>query len=549
MSKIFRAGRLVIVLIFLLSFILPAQAFEVVNNNPEGNGSLAWAIQQANQGGDSTINIASSVKSITLTRELTIEANVTINGNGVTVSGTYSQRLFRITSGQAAFNRITFTRGRTSSGNGGAVEVDGTNASARFTNCTFYGNEASGFGGAVCVTRGGADPRTAFTHCTVTGNMARNGGGLAVIDGDMALFSSVVTGNTSSSDIYREESSGTLSGRYNVAGKFANYEPDNTNSKDITASRVLVADSQGLPVLESVDMIQVVRLTGKSPAIDFVPLNAGNTLSTDQLGTSRPQLAANDAGAYEARPVPVTSAEVFGAIYIQAGSTDVFSVDVNPKDATLNIRDYPPAGITWSSSQPSIISIDSSGRARAVGIGDARITAQVHGWDASGEKTEKVAQSLRVCSGEEARMPIRAYIASIDAVVMKSETSRSIRPSVTLRINSIDIEGARAGVNYTLTADVSSGSDVLEGLSVSGDTIILMAGNRTGSCDVQAVAAPIPEGQASSVHFSVKVTSSDDGGGGSNDIGRSSGGGGCASGAAMLGAIMAVVLSAKKRKG
>lgn len=530
MLKKFLSALLFIVILASASF-----AYNVVNDNSDGNGSLSWGIQQANQGGDNVINITSSVKKITLTRELTIEKNITINGNGLTIEGDYNRRLFRITSGRAIFNRITFMKGRAFAGNGGAVEIANDDASAEFNNCTFYDNRADNYGGAVSVTKGSEVNATTFKHCTIAGNLAQDGGGVSLIEGGMSLFSSIILGNTASTDIYAA-STGSLRSRYNVMGS-ANINLITDDKTGETFSNVLKTS------IEEVNDVKVFKLARTSPAIDFVPANSNYTLSIDQAGNSRPQLSAYDAGAYEAVPVAVQTVKIYGVPYIQINGEENFSIDIYPEDASLNIKDYPPEGIIWVSSNTSVLTIDNYGHVKAIGVGEALITAEVHGWDENGSHTRKSANAYRVYVDTEARQATQATISKIDNVAMNAGSYKVIKPEVKLSINGIELDNVRGGVDYKFDTPATTRLDIATAEVISGDSIRIMAGDNAGSCNITVTVRPIPSGEGMSETFNVEVTGSNNINGG---VGHSSGGGGCNSALIGLAGIILLFINRKE---
>lgn len=515
-------SRKLYAVLFVLTLSLPSYAFDVTNSNPDGNGSLSWAVQQANQSPGSAINI--NVHEITLRRELTLTSDVTINGNGAIIQGTYDRRLFRITSGHAAFNGITFMKGAAFSGNGGAVEIANDDASASFSNCTFYDNRAENYGGAVGVTRGSASSPVVFRHCTIAGNLARTGGGLAVLEGDMQLFSSIVLGNTGSTDIYGT-SSRYFRSRYNVTGS-SNLEMDESDITGQAMSEVIMSEP------EAVNDALVFKLTGTSPARDIVPFNANYTLSADQTGTARPQLSAYDAGAYEALPVPIESAAINGSLYLQINDSKTFSVDITPSDASLD-------GIDWASSNQSVLTVDEMGTVHAVNIGSSSITARLHGWNSDGTKADFSPRAFTVYVDEEPASSLRASFADIPDQDMSPNTYKTITPQVTLSIGSTTLPNARGGVNYILEPS-STRLDIVTVREISGDSLILMAGDTPGSADIELVVRPMPEGEAMRGAFTVTVTQ----GGGA---GRSSGGGGCESFSSGLVIMSFVLIFAERR--
>ncbi len=528
-----------IVLSILISF--PSYAVDVTNSNPDGAGSLSYAIQQANQGTDTTININHpSVNTITLNRELTIESDVTINGNGVTIEGTNERRLFRITSGHAVFNRITFTKGNAASGNGGAVEIDNSSSWAEFNNCTFFGNTAQGYGGAVCVTNGSINSATVLKQCSIAGNTAGNdGGGAASLKGDVRIYSSIITGNTASYDIYAS-SENDIKAFYNVTGT-SNFTADDTSLTGRSVSDIFMLNDEGNLTLRTVDGVNLLELSGTSIARDVIPANTDYTLSADETGMKRYMLNAYDAGAFEARPVPVDSVDLYGIPYIQINDRGSLSVDVYPENASLNVADYPPDGIEWVSSNPEVLTVDDAGNITAVGVGggvgEAIVTATTHGWDASGNPSVIGTTAFTVYVGKEPATAIRANITSLDAQTVQRGGHKLVTPKVTLEVSGIELKNIKAGVNYTLTAS-SKNPAIVTAEIVSNDSIRLLAGDTTGSADVEVVASPEPNSgptQSMKVPFTVTVIPAQEG----DTLGSHHGG--CNTG--IFGAVFMLVLS------
>ncbi|MDR7221546.1 autotransporter domain-containing protein [Aminobacter aminovorans] len=164
-------------LIALSAFAQPALAatFNVTNET-----ELAAAISTANSNGDAsnTINVSAN---ITLTKPLPplglrnaagmplATSPLTINGNGNTVSGGGTQRIFFANSGEIAINDVTLADGRAKGGDGGA---GGWGES---------GGGGLGAGGALFV-RGadaglGTAPMVTISGVVFTGNAAVGGNG------------------------------------------------------------------------------------------------------------------------------------------------------------------------------------------------------------------------------------------------------------------------------------------------------------------------------------------------------------------------------------
>ncbi len=103
---------------------------------------------------------------------VTISRNLTIDGNGYTISGYNRARIFNIQSDvSVVLKNINFIDGN-ASGNGGAINCQGT---VTAINCNFTNNYAENWGGAI--------ERGTAINCTFTNNYAERFGG-AIDDGN-----------------------------------------------------------------------------------------------------------------------------------------------------------------------------------------------------------------------------------------------------------------------------------------------------------------------------------------------------------------------------
>lgn len=538
MSKFSRAGRFLLTGIFLLTTILTAHALEVVNNNPDGDGSLSWAVQQVNAGNASTITVSPSVKTLHLSRELTFTRSVTVTGNGALIEGENTRRLFRVTDGRAVFNGLTFTRGNAVAGNGGAVEVDGSGASAEFVNCVFYGNTALDYGGAVSITQGDELSPSVFRACTVTANTANSGGGLSVSSGTAHVFGSIVTGNNGDNDIH--SAGGTIHTRYDLIGS-TNIQPSSSDRTGQTVSSVLVSEN-GVAKVETVGGIHMIRITDSSPAYNFIT-EAQYSTSYDIAGTSRPQFGAYDAGAYEIPGTPITAASLAGVPYIMIGDTVNFSLDIYPEEASVE-------GVTWHSSDGGVVSAD-GGAVIALSSGSADIWVEVAGWDSQGLMTTVTTNSVRVYAGEESFTELRAEISDVLDRTLDPGETRVITPEIHLVVDRYNLDDAD-GVDYVLTA--SSSRPEIVSVDVGEDNrVSIKAGYLEGESEVTLYTIPVPyEGRTFEQSFTVLVEDSyvppvsEDVSGDVRGTGRASGG--CDSGVMILAGVIAVTISIRKGK-
>ena len=119
--------RIVVCLIaavLLLAGSSDAATSRVTTNADSGPGSLRQAVLDANKtpGEADEIQIDAGVGGITLASEVNISDSLIIKGGGVTVKGS-STRLFGVTGGSVRFDRVTFTDGKSFSGNGGGIHI------------------------------------------------------------------------------------------------------------------------------------------------------------------------------------------------------------------------------------------------------------------------------------------------------------------------------------------------------------------------------------------------------------------------------------------
>ena len=537
-----RAGKFLLTGIFLLTLILPSHAADVVNNNSDGTGSLKWAVEQVNTGTTSSITISSDVKEIHLSQELTLTRSARITGNGAMIDGEETRRLFRITNGHVIFDGLTFTRGNAASGSGGAVEVDGSGASAEFSNCIFYGNKALDYGGAVCVTTGSELSPTVFRNCTITSNTSQSGGGIAASSGTMHVFSSIVTGNWGSDDI--RASGGTVHTRYSIIGTM-NISADKTDMAGQTVSQILVSKN-GAASIDVAGGIHMIRITKSSPAYNFVN-DPEYSSSYDIAGTFRPQYGAYDAGAYEIPAIPLTAASLQGVPYIMIGDRVKFSLDIFPENASINSEDFPPDGIEWQSSNQSVITASGDG-VLALSSGSADVWTEVHGWDSHGRALTLPSNIVRVYAGGEAFTELRAEISPVTGRTLRPGAALTIRPEIHIVIDRYNLDDAD-GVGYSLDVE-SSRPEIVSADVISGDAVRLRAGYTEGVSVVTLFTGTIPEGRTETRPFTVSVVRehtdpvSPDVSRDASGVGRSSGG--CDSGMMILAGIMAAVFVAKK---
>ena len=161
----------------------------VTSGEDSGPESLRAAIDGAPDYG--TIIIDESVGTVTLTGGLSINKNLTIIGNGVTItkapeSGPFS--LMNTDSGTVTISRMRFKDG--SAGSGGAVTNSGT---INLESCIFSGNRADN-GGAIY-----SNGTVSVKGCTFYDNSAAGNGGAIYNGGNMVLEGNLFFGNNAQS--------------------------------------------------------------------------------------------------------------------------------------------------------------------------------------------------------------------------------------------------------------------------------------------------------------------------------------------------------------
>jgi hypothetical protein len=124
--------------------------------------------------------------------------NLTLDGNGGTVSGNNASRVFNITAPNATINNLTI-RDAQVTGNGGGIYHTGTGTLA-ITNSTITGNTITGSanfgGGAGLRTRGSL----LMNNSTAVGNSSNGDGGAISADRSGSISNSIISGNIAGDD-------------------------------------------------------------------------------------------------------------------------------------------------------------------------------------------------------------------------------------------------------------------------------------------------------------------------------------------------------------
>lgn len=170
----------------------------VSNTADSGAGSLREALAGGCAGATITFSADfNTPQTITLTGELLIDRDITINGAGanlLTINANNTGRVFRITGGNVNLSGMTITGGNgAGDGNGGGIANVGGNLT--LTNSVVTGNTAPNLGGGIYSTSA-----LTISGSTVSGNTANNasgasGGGIHST-GSLLIVNSTVSGNS-----------------------------------------------------------------------------------------------------------------------------------------------------------------------------------------------------------------------------------------------------------------------------------------------------------------------------------------------------------------
>jgi predicted outer membrane repeat protein len=312
----------------------------VTSGADSGAGTLRNAI--ANAAAGSTILIDNAVETINLTSRLTIDKNLTIQGNGVTITraaswttvSDSSQLLYIYVSNgsiTANLNRIHFKDGRAAN-YGAAIYNYGERVNLE--SCVFSGNQTSGtgdpvgYGGAIYTVAGNLTVK----GCTFYQNSsARYGGAIYVSSGDVGLRGNLFYGNTAANGypvVYRQGGYVTSSG-YNVVDAalgtetaqsgFTPLSPDDRTINSLPISPVSFRPLSGRGAMN------VIYGIDSYPRVDFygdaiTNGAAAGAVQTAASGGYYLDLSVNypNGGSVSIAPQPNTDGMVSGAITITA---------------------------------------------------------------------------------------------------------------------------------------------------------------------------------------------------------------------------------------
>ena len=272
---------------------------------------------------------------IALTQDITLQAelpvitsDITIEGNGYTISGDNRYRIFFNAGGGLTINDLTMTKGDVDE-SGGAI-VNGGDGELSISDSSFSGNSAensgaifnvgeliisdssfsdnnSAEGGGGAIVNGG-DGELSIVNSSFSGNSAEIGGAIFNV-GELSIGSSSFSGN--SADIWGGAIYNWEEGELSMVNSIiAGDGEDACYSRGELKQNIrnFIQDGTCSPAFKGDPMFgELVEPEDGSPA--YFPLLAGSRAidaadddycpETDQIGTARPQGGGCDIGAFE----------------------------------------------------------------------------------------------------------------------------------------------------------------------------------------------------------------------------------------------------------
>ena len=383
--------------------------------NCSDDSQLQSAVSSAASGDTITFGCGGTIP---LTKTLTIATNLTLDGNGhsVTLDGGHSVEVLSVNSGvNFTLKALTVAHGSTS-GSGGGLFNNGT---VTISNSTFADNSASASGYTTLVGGGGLvnnGGTVTISNSTFAGNSAPGlaGGGLYNYNGTVTISNSTFSGNSAkvyggalytvygtiniSNSTLSNNSAGGLGGGISLNGGTAavvgsivaeNHAGDNQGNDCDTAGGAGTINDNGYnldsdkscftaqtslhtnPELSALanngGPTQTLALGLESPAIDQIP--AVSCPGTDQRGVTRPddQETTCDIGAYESNYAADNNLDLTNM------PSNITTHATSPQGAVVTYT--LPTAVDGDSSAPVVKCTPASGSTFAIGTTTVTCTA------------------------------------------------------------------------------------------------------------------------------------------------------------------------------
>jgi hypothetical protein len=304
----------------------------VVSGADSGPGTLRDALGDAGAGATILIDLPPDNRVITLTSgPLTINRNLTLLGNGATLTQTGTYGLMRVSGGSGTIvhiRRLHFKGGWSQSGGGAIIN------STRLTleSCIFSDNHAVTNGGAVSMPGSSSAESLTIRGSTFYGNTAINEGG-AIYYGSrpLTLEGNLFWGNTAASGnvVYGTNLGAVSSAGFNVSDKASGFDAATgsgwtfkvSSDKQIATIPITPASFEPLLGSDGDELFIITARPSLYPSADFygaditaMPAAAGAVQTRDQTGGFFLDYAAQGPGTVE-----VTAGDVNGGIVPSPG--------------------------------------------------------------------------------------------------------------------------------------------------------------------------------------------------------------------------------------
>lgn len=287
----------------------------------------------------------------------TISNNFAHEGGGIWTNGTQ----FSVSGSTFSSNQAGVGVSTTLNLEGGGIYVRSSDGGASVINSTFANNQGKIYGGAMAINPGGSSPAVIVSDSTFSGNLANASGNAFSVDRNTLILKNNILSDGSECNL----DGGTVSSLGSNLASDSSCALTSTGDQQNTAAGL---DPSGLQ--NNGGSTRTIALLSNSPAVDNGSCTDanGNTVATDQVGTTRPQGTACDIGAFE---------------LVQSGTTTVTNTDDSgsgslrdaianaPDGGTIDFNLTYPATITLTS---GVINIDKNLTVRGPGAANLAIS-------------------------------------------------------------------------------------------------------------------------------------------------------------------------------